>query len=133
MRQCDRRRRRGLSSRIRHWYHKGFGRRHGRFVFASVVTMVLVASVAVPYGTELLGSRDPYGPGPYDPKDVQRTEWLCQKIDEDRAALRWRLLGNDRRAEEGRGGGRACVEDRSRPWISFELLIPFAKGWARTP
>ncbi len=118
------RRRRGLSSRIRHWYHKGFGRRHGRFVFASFVTMVLVASVAVPYATELLDSLDTYGPGPYDPKDVQRTEWLCQKIAEDRAALRWRSLRINRRAEAGRGGERACVEDHSRPWISFDLLIP---------
>jgi hypothetical protein len=88
VRQRGMRRMRGLSSRIRHGYHKGFGRR--------------------------------------------RTEWLCQKIDEDRAAFRWRSLRNDRRAEEGRGGRRACVEDYS-PWISFNLLIPFAKGWARTP
>jgi hypothetical protein len=116
------RRRRGLPSRIRHWYHKGFGRHHGRFVFASIVTMVLVASVAVPYATQLLEPLDTYGSGPYDPKDVQRTEWLCQKIDEDRAAFRWRSLGINLRAEAGRGGRRACVEDRSLPGISFDLL-----------
>ena len=127
------RRRRGLSSRIRRRYHECFGRRHGRFVFASVVTMVLVASVAVPFGTDLFDSVDTYGPGPYDPKDVQRTEWLCQKIAEDRTALRWRSLRINRRAEAGRGGKNACVEDHSRPWISFDLLTPFSKGWTRVP
>ena len=127
------RRRRGLSSRIRHQYHRCFGRRHARFVFASVVTMVLVASGAVPYATEVLDSLDMYGPGPYDPKDVQRTEWLCHKIDGDRAAFRWRSLRANLRAETGRGGRRACLEDHSRLWISFDLLTPFSKGWTRVP
>jgi uncharacterized ion transporter superfamily protein YfcC len=56
------------------------GRRHVRFKVAVLLTIVVVATVAVPPVTRLLDTLrgGGYNPGSYEPKDAERQVWLDQ-------------------------------------------------------
>jgi hypothetical protein len=51
-------------------------RRHARFTFAVLLTIVVVAYVGVPRVARLLESVGGYAPGHYEPKDLERGAWL---------------------------------------------------------
>ena len=65
-------------ARLRHHYHKHFGR-HGRFHFAVLLTIVVVTYVFVPWIAQLVDAVRGYDPSyPYDPKDVTRQDWIIR-------------------------------------------------------
>jgi len=51
-------------------------RRQARFTVAVLLTIVVVAYVAVPHVARLLESVGGYNPGHYEPKDLERGAWL---------------------------------------------------------
>ena len=64
--------------RLRHHYHKHFGR-HGRFHVAVLLTIVVVTYVFVPWIAQLVDAVRGYNPSyPYDPKDVTRQDWISR-------------------------------------------------------
>jgi hypothetical protein len=64
--------------RLRHHYHKHFGR-HGRFHFATLLTIVVVTYVFVPWIVRLVDALRGYDPiFPYDPKDFTRQDWVIR-------------------------------------------------------
>jgi len=66
-------------ARLRHQYHKHFGR-HGRFHFAVLLTIVVVTYVFVPWIARLVDAVRGYNPSfPYDPKDVTRQDWIIRQ------------------------------------------------------
>jgi hypothetical protein len=62
-------------SSLRRAVHRHFGS-HGRFHLAVVLTVFVVAYVAVPRVARLLGSVARYNPAGYEPKDFDRERWL---------------------------------------------------------
>jgi len=65
-------------ARLRHYYHKHFGR-HGRFHFAVLLTIVVVTYVFVPWIARFVDAIWGYNPSyPYDPKDVTRQDWIIR-------------------------------------------------------
>jgi hypothetical protein len=51
-------------------------RRQARFTFAVLVTILVVAYVAVPPVARVVESMSGYNPGHYEPKDLEREAWL---------------------------------------------------------
>jgi hypothetical protein len=51
-------------------------RRQARFMFAVLLTIVVVAYVGVPQVARLVQSVGGYDPGHYEPKDLERGAWL---------------------------------------------------------
>jgi hypothetical protein len=60
---------------LRRAYRRRFGR-HTRFNFAVVLTIVLVAWVAVPSVARFVNAWAGYSPAHYEPKDLERQTWL---------------------------------------------------------
>ena len=63
---------------LRRYYHRHFGR-HERFHFAVILTIVVVAYVVVPVVVRYVDALQGYAPAYYEPKDLQRQEWLRQQ------------------------------------------------------
>jgi hypothetical protein len=51
-------------------------RRQARFNFAVLLTIIVVAYVAVPHVARLVNSLSGYDPGHYEPKDLEREAWV---------------------------------------------------------
>jgi hypothetical protein len=60
---------------LRRYYHRHFGH-HERFHLAVVLTIIVVAYVAVPRVVHYVEALRGYAPAHYEPKDVERQEWL---------------------------------------------------------
>jgi hypothetical protein len=71
-------------------------RRKARFNFAVLLTIVVVAYVAVPQVARLVESIGGYNPGQFEPKDSERGAWLQRPDDPDAVLARipWNTLFN---------------------------------------
>jgi hypothetical protein len=69
-------------------------RRKARFNFAVLLTIVVVAYVAVPQVARLIESVGGYNPGHFEPKDLERGAWLQRADDPDAVLARipWETL-----------------------------------------
>jgi hypothetical protein len=65
-------------SSLRRYYHRHFGY-HERFHLAVILTIVVVAYVAVPVAVRYIDALRGYAPAYYEPKDTERQEWLRQQ------------------------------------------------------
>jgi hypothetical protein len=61
---------------LRRRYHRHV-RHHHRFSIAVVLTMIAVAWIAVPAVARFVDTVGSYDPRAYEPKDVQRGEWIA--------------------------------------------------------
>jgi uncharacterized membrane protein len=64
--------------RLRHFYHKRFGR-HGRFHLAVLVSIVVVTYLVVPWIVSFIDAVRGYSPAYYEPKDFHREEHLLRQ------------------------------------------------------
>jgi hypothetical protein len=62
---------------FRRYYHRTV-RRHGRFYFAVLLTIVVVAYLLVPWVTRLVDAARGYSPNYYEPKDFTRQEYILR-------------------------------------------------------
>lgn len=62
-------------SALRRYYHRHFGY-HERFHLAVILTIVVVAYVAVPRVVQYIDALQGYAPVYYEPKDFERQAWL---------------------------------------------------------
>jgi hypothetical protein len=76
---------------LRRAYRRRFGR-HARFNFAMMLTIVVVAWVAVPSVARFVSAWAGYSPVRYEPKDLERQSWM-ERQDPD--TLLGRLDWND--------------------------------------
>src|SRR5260370_17016426 len=60
---------------LRRAYRRRFGR-HARFNFAVVLTILVVAWIAVPNVARFVNAWAGYAPLHYEPKDLERQTWL---------------------------------------------------------
>src|SRR5437773_6353628 len=60
---------------LRRYYHRHFGH-HERFHLAVIFTIVVVAYVVVPIAVRYIEALQGYSPHFYEPKDLERQEWL---------------------------------------------------------
>jgi len=60
---------------LRRAYHRRFGH-HARFNFAVLLTILVVAWVAVPSIARFVSAWAGYAPQHYEPKDFERQTWL---------------------------------------------------------
>lgn len=60
---------------LRRTYRRRFGR-HARFNFAVVLTILVVAWVAVPSVARFVNAWAGYAPTHYEPKDFERQSWM---------------------------------------------------------
>jgi hypothetical protein len=56
-------------------------RRRARFNFAVLLTILVVAYVAVPHVARIVESVGGYNPGHYEPKDLEREAWIQRAAD----------------------------------------------------
>ena len=77
--------------RLRRAYRRRFGR-HARFNFAVMLTIVVVAWVAVPSVARFVNAWAGYAPVNYEPKDFERQSWMERQ---DPVTLLGRLDWND--------------------------------------
>jgi hypothetical protein len=63
---------------LRRYYHRRFGYQE-RFHLAVILTIIVVAYVAVPVVVRYIDALQGYAPAYYEPKDSQRQEWLTQR------------------------------------------------------
>ena len=63
---------------LRHYYHRHFGH-HERFHLAAILTIVVVAYVAVPFAVRYIDALRGYAPTYYEPKDAERYQWLMHR------------------------------------------------------
>ena len=75
----------------RRWRHV---RRRARFNLAVLLTIVVVAYVAVPQVARVLDAMGGYSPGVFEPKDHERGAWLQRPGDPDAVLTRipWETL-----------------------------------------
>jgi len=64
---------------LRRYYHRRFGY-HERFHLAVLLTIVVVAYVAVPNVVRFIEAVGGYAPTAYEPKDLARLEWLQRQV-----------------------------------------------------
>ena len=64
--------------RLRHYYHKRFGR-HGRLHFAALLTIVVVTYLLVPWIVNLIDAGRGYNPFYYEPKDGSRQDFIIRQ------------------------------------------------------
>lgn len=76
---------------LRRYYHRHFGY-HARFHLAVILTIVAAAYVAVPHVTRFVETVGGYNPGGYEPKDLERGDWLRRHPVEFFSALSWDAL-----------------------------------------
>lgn len=62
---------------LRRLYRRHF-RRHGRFHLATLLTIVVVTYLLVPWLVSLLEAGRDYSPVHYEPKDFARQEWIAR-------------------------------------------------------
>lgn len=62
---------------LRSYYHRHFGH-HERFHLAVILTIVVVAYVAVPRVVQYIDALSGYAPAYYEPKDFERQDWLSR-------------------------------------------------------
>ncbi len=62
---------------LRRYYHHHL-KHHQRFHLAVMLTIVAVAYVVVPSVVQFIESAVNYNPRDYEPKDVERTQWLSR-------------------------------------------------------
>ncbi|OGK79062.1 MAG: hypothetical protein A2W08_05250 [Candidatus Rokubacteria bacterium RBG_16_73_20] len=67
---------------LRRLYHRRFRHRE-RFHLAVLLTIVVVAYVAVPNVVRFVEAIGGYAPTGYEPKDVARLEWLQRRVAPD--------------------------------------------------
>jgi hypothetical protein len=69
-------------------------RHQARFYLAMLVTIVVVAYVAVPQVARVVDALGGYAPGAFEPKDGEREAWLQRSDDPDAvlARLPWQTL-----------------------------------------
>lgn len=73
----------------------GRARRQARFYAAVLLTIVVVAYVAVPQVARVVDSVRGYDPGRYEPKDLEREAWLQRSGEGVRFVhLEWQTLVN---------------------------------------
>jgi hypothetical protein len=79
---------------LRRYYHRHFGH-HERFHLAVILTIIVVAYVVVPVTVRYIEALQGYSPDHYEPKDLEREEWLRQKgIPRELAGLSWGAVVN---------------------------------------
>ena len=77
---------------LRRYYHRHFGH-HERFHVAVILTIIVVAYVVVPVAVRYIEALQGYAPAYYEPKDLERQEWLRRKgIPERLAGLSWAVV-----------------------------------------
>lgn len=77
---------------LRRYYHRHFGY-HGRFHFAVILTLVVVAYVVVPFVVRYIDALPGYAPSHYEPKDSARQEGLRpQGVPEALTGLSWDVV-----------------------------------------
>jgi hypothetical protein len=77
---------------LRRYYHRHFGH-HERFHLAVLFTIVVVAYVAVPVAVRYIDALGGYAPSYYEPKDLERQEWLRRTgLPKDVAGLSWDVV-----------------------------------------
>ena len=64
---------------LRRYYHRHFGH-HERFHLAVILTIVVVAYVAVPLVVRFVGAVRGYDPAYYEPKDFEREDWMKRQV-----------------------------------------------------
>lgn len=64
---------------LRRYYQRRFGY-HERFLLAMLITILVVAYVAVPLIVEFVDAVRGYDPAYYEPKDFERQDWLRRQI-----------------------------------------------------
>ena len=70
-------------------------RRQARFTFAVLLTIVVVAYVAVPHVARVVDALGGYDPGHYEPKDFEREAWLQRAGDASLfAGIGWHTVVN---------------------------------------
>lgn len=79
--------------RLRHWYHKRFGR-HGRFHLAVLLTIVVVTYLLVPWVADLVDAMRGYGPAYYEPKDFTRQDFIIRHGLKIAASPPWKVALN---------------------------------------
>ncbi len=66
---------------LRRYYHRRFGH-HERFHLAVILTILVVAYVAVPRVVQYIDALRGYAPAYYEPKDFERQDWLSRHVPE---------------------------------------------------
>lgn len=64
---------------LRRYYHRRFGY-HERFHLAVILTILVVAYVAVPLVVRFIDAVRGYDPAYYEPKDFDREDWLKRHV-----------------------------------------------------
>ena|SRR2546425_6441796 len=64
---------------LRRYYHRRFGYSE-RFHIAMIFTILVVAYVAVPLVVRFVDAIGGYNPAYYEPKDVERQDWLKRQL-----------------------------------------------------
>ena len=62
---------------LRRYYRHYFGH-HPRFLLTVILTIIAVAYIGVPQVLRVVDSIANYDPRQYEPKDVQRADWLAK-------------------------------------------------------
>ncbi|OLC94092.1 MAG: hypothetical protein AUJ05_06400 [Candidatus Rokubacteria bacterium 13_1_40CM_3_69_38] len=79
---------------LRRYYHRHFGH-HERFHLAVIFTIVVVAYVVVPIAVRYIEALQGYSPHFYEPKDLERQEWLRRTgVPNQLAGLSWDVVVN---------------------------------------
>src|SRR5438552_15906830 len=74
---------------LRRYYHRHFGH-HERFHLAVIFTIIVVAYVVVPIAVRYIEALQGYSPHFYEPKDLERQEWLRRTgVPNQLAGLSW--------------------------------------------
>jgi hypothetical protein len=73
---------------LRRAYRRRFGY-HARFNFAVVLTVLVVAWVAVPSVARFVNAWAGYAPMHYEPKDLERQTWLERHTTDSLLGLEW--------------------------------------------
>src|SRR3989441_35540 len=79
---------------LRRYYHRHFGH-HERFHLAVIFTIIVVAYVVVPIAVRYIEALQGYSPHFYEPKDLERQEWLRRTgVPNQLAGLSWDVVVN---------------------------------------
>src|SRR5437773_6075994 len=79
---------------LRRYYHRHFGH-HERFHVAVILTILVVAYVVVPVAVRYIEALQGYAPAYYEPKDLERQEWLRRRGVPGRRPGLWWGVGVD--------------------------------------
>jgi hypothetical protein len=76
---------------LRRYYQRRFAY-HERFFLAMIVTILVVAYVAVPLVVEFVDAVRGYDPAYYEPKDFERQDWLRRQLLPAVPGLSWEIV-----------------------------------------